>query len=502
MGRRERSGLINEGNRGKGKAWVLLDILCPCLLLTPRKAAGGARPCSCLAARGSRRSVPRGLGAAANVTFPIRPRSRHASPRTSHGHPDPGFQLPISNNFVSSSHVLLLISVFGSFEMAAARLPFLYPNLIRSIRSCEPTTYRSLRFPPQGPAPPAGFHTSRRYEQELYPRRYGPAAEPKLPPPSRPKGESASQPAPGSSTGKESSPAWRSDTPQGQSQAQDLKRQTGEASSDSENKAVIDASSTNDTQNRPPEDDLASDLEEGDTAPLERWNEDQQPPARPDQSENPLEDVLQMPSPSASLMPSGVSAADGRKPPHLTPPPYVHHFDTYTLVRDLTKGGFTDGQAITIMKAIRSILADNLEMARRTLTSKSELENEQYLFKAACSELQQSLQVSRNAEIQRQRSSRTQLQHEVDILSQRMNQELMGLKDDLKGMFNDHKMMTREMMRSVDTAIQELNYKITISLNSDGKSEVESLRWILTRRAAMTVATSASRIPSSLRPRS
>lgn len=152
------------------------------------------------------------------------------------------------------------------------------------------------------------------------------------------------------------------------------------------------------------------------------------------------------------------------------------------------------------MKAIRSILADNLEMARRTLTSKSELENEQYLFKAACSELQQSLQVSRNAEIQRQRSSRTQLQHEVDILSQRMNQELMGLKDDLKGMFNDHKMMTREMMRSVDTAIQELNYKITISLNSDGKSEVESLRWILTRRAAMTVATSASRIPSSLRP--
>lgn len=146
------------------------------------------------------------------------------------------------------------------------------------------------------------------------------------------------------------------------------------------------------------------------------------------------------------------------------------------------------------MKAIRSILADNLELARASLTSKSDVENEQYLFKAACSELQQSLQTARNAEIQRQRSSRTQLQHEVDILSQRLNQELTGLKDDLKGMFNDHKMTTRELMRSLDTAIQELNYKITVNLNSDGKSEVEGLRWILTRRAASAVATSAGRI--------
>jgi hypothetical protein len=61
------------------------------------------------------------------------------------------------------------------------------------------------------------------------------------------------------------------------------------------------------------------------------------------------------------------------------------------------------------------------------------------------------------------------------------------MKDDIKGMFNDHKMATRENQRIIDTMVQELNYKITVSLNSDGKSEIEGLRWVLTRRAALTI---------------
>jgi hypothetical protein len=39
--------------------------------------------------------------------------------------------------------------------------------------------------------------------------------------------------------------------------------------------------------------------------------------------------------------------------------------------------------------------------------------------------------------------------------------------------------------------LQELNYKITVALNSDARSEVEALRWVLTRRAAITVGVSA-----------
>lgn len=62
------------------------------------------------------------------------------------------------------------------------------------------------------------------------------------------------------------------------------------------------------------------------------------------------------------------------KPPHLQAPPYVHHFDTYTLVRDLQKGGFTEDQAITTMKAVRGILADNVELANNGILSKGDSE--------------------------------------------------------------------------------------------------------------------------------
>jgi hypothetical protein len=93
-------------------------------------------------------------------------------------------------------------------------------------------------------------------------------------------------------------------------------------------------------------------------------------------------------------------------------------------------------------------------------------------------------------------SQRAHLQHEVDILSQKASQEALTLKDDLRGMLNDRRMDVRMEQQARESAIQELNYKITVSLNSDSKSEIEGLRWILTRRAAMTIASMARKSSS------
>lgn len=289
--------------------------------------------------------------------------------------------------------------------------------------------------------------------------------------------------------------------PPEKSPPQDTKSNIPEASSQAKDQETSESSDKKQTDEPTPHEESISeshDVEPFSASPTEnvgeeRHEERHEPPNRPD----PLDGVLHMPSPSSYLMPSGAATPDGK--PHLAPPPYIHHFDTYSLVRDLSKGGFTEDQSVTIMKAVRNILHNNLDMARQNLTSKSDVENESYLFKAACSELQSSLQTARNSEMQRQRASRTQLQHEADILSQRTNQELAGLKDDIKAMFNDHKMTTREQQRSIDTSVQELNYKITVSLNSDGKSEIEGLRWILTRRAAFAIAASAFMIISFLK---
>ncbi|KAF2471252.1 uncharacterized protein BDR25DRAFT_285703 [Lindgomyces ingoldianus] len=195
-----------------------------------------------------------------------------------------------------------------------------------------------------------------------------------------------------------------------------------------------------------------------------------------------LDTVLHMPSPAEE---------EKQKPPHLKPPPYVHHFDTYSLVKDLAKSGFNKEQAVTVMKAVRGILTDNMELARASLVSKSNVENETYLFRAACSELRTEISNNRKGETEKMRTERNRLQHEVDILNQRLMQETTALKDELKGLFDDRKMAVRQEQRTMETKIQELNYKITVALNSDARSEVEGLRWVLTRRAAIAIGVSA-----------
>ncbi|KJR85664.1 uncharacterized protein SPSK_08920 [Sporothrix schenckii 1099-18] len=174
-------------------------------------------------------------------------------------------------------------------------------------------------------------------------------------------------------------------------------------------------------------------------------------------------------------------------PPHLTTPPYVHHFDSYSLVKQLEAGGYRQGQAITAMKAVRTLLAQNLDVAQTGLVSKSDVENEAYLFKAACAELSIEVRNNRRRADELVRQQRTLLQHEVDIASQSVNQELVTLADVVKELFNDRKMAVREEQKTLESAIQQLSYKITIMLNSEMRSEIEGLRWVLIRRSVLGI---------------
>jgi hypothetical protein len=122
-----------------------------------------------------------------------------------------------------------------------------------------------------------------------------------------------------------------------------------------------------------------------------------------------------------------------------------------------------------------------------------------YLFRAASSELRTEIQNSRTKASEKMRTERAHLQHEADILNQKVTQETLTLKDDLRAMFNDRKMEVRMEQRGKESAIQELNYQITVALNSDSKGEVEGLRWFLTRRAAMFIASMACEC-AALRP--
>lgn len=112
-----------------------------------------------------------------------------------------------------------------------------------------------------------------------------------------------------------------------------------------------DVSQTSDTQSKAQE---PSNSETPEEAAAQSQQEEKQ-------QTGPLEAVLHMAPP--------------RQHPHMAPPPYVHHFDTYSLVKQLGEGGYSQDQAIEVMKGVRAILAQNLDVAQESLVSKSDVEN-------------------------------------------------------------------------------------------------------------------------------
>nr|KMM71427.1 hypothetical protein CPAG_07734 [Coccidioides posadasii RMSCC 3488] len=257
-------------------------------------------------------------------------------------------------------------------------------------------THRSIRFPPAQRS--VGFHSGPACEQQTYQQRYGPAAEPHLRPPPWSTGKGDILPPDNSATKGEKQV-------NGSAQAQGSKgssKQPGSSvpgtiasslpssSSSSSSSDAVSVSSNVLSSELPTQGKVDGDAGPADSEATAEASAQKDTDHDPDVDS--LGSVFQMPD-----------AAKSNRPPHLSPPPYVHHFDTYSLVKDLGNGGFTDKQSVIIMKAIRGILADNLEVARNGLMSKSDFENETYLFRAACSELRNSIQTSRNAEIQAQR---------------------------------------------------------------------------------------------------
>jgi hypothetical protein len=177
-------------------------------------------------------------------------------------------------------------------------------------------------------------------------------------------------------------------------------------------------------------------------------------PAAPAGPKEPASGSAGKSGPMEAILRMGPPEEAKNKPPHLTPPPYVHHFDTYSLVKQLEAGGYTHYQSITAMKVVRSLLAQNLDVAQDGLVSKSDVENENYLFRAACSELSNEVGNNRRAADEQMRQQRTLLQQEVDILTQSLNHEVLTLNDNVRGMFDDRKMAVREEQKAADSAVR------------------------------------------------
>jgi hypothetical protein len=243
--------------------------------------------------------------------------------------------------------------------MSTARLTFLYPHLFRSIRVNESAT-NTVRLRTRRPQPQClktrRFSTTGRNGQRFV-QRHGKAVEPFLH-----HGETADSlkvftpDETGTDKGKESGKNSQTSTTE------------DEDSIELDPEPSSSAPLSEETQ-------AAARLPGDDAAPVDETPNVDKPTPRQTAAANtsdvkaPLETVLQMPPPETA------EERNAKKPPHLQTPPYVHHFDTYTLVQQVEAGGFSEEQAITAMKAVRGLLALNLDVAKAGLVSKSDVEN-------------------------------------------------------------------------------------------------------------------------------
>lgn len=243
--------------------------------------------------------------------------------------------------------------------MSTARLTFLYPHLFRSVRLAESATQstktRCRKPPGQRRQYATAFTPSARARHATF-ERHGKAVEPAITPddiklPQPPDEET--QPPPTTTK----TPPKVSSTIIGENyEAKGVYQE--EASGKEREKS-------NDTPN---ESEIA---DEGVSPPSESSSQTQQQASQAQQTTSeeqirhsgPMEVVLHMPPPGSAHH------------PHLSMPRYMHHFDTYTLVKQLEKDGYSKEQAITLMKGVRAMLAQNLDVAQEGLVSKRDVDN-------------------------------------------------------------------------------------------------------------------------------
>jgi hypothetical protein len=241
--------------------------------------------------------------------------------------------------------------------MSLPRLSFLYPFFLKPLRAAD----LKASLPPLSRAQPRArsrrLHSRACLCQEVYAQRYGSATESTPPPlPGRPEGTQAQ-----SSSTATTSPSKSQETrPNTRVSQQATTRITAEkptensVESEAQNQSNIIKTETTKAEESPARDSAARRPQETINEPLENTKA--------------LETVLHLEAPTSKK-------SEESHHPHLHAPPYVHHFDTYSLVKDLEKGNFTEEQAITLMKAIRGLLAVNLGIAKEGLVSKSDVEN-------------------------------------------------------------------------------------------------------------------------------
>lgn len=178
--------------------------------------------------------------------------------------------------------------------------------------------------------------------------------------------------------------------------------------------------------------------------------------------------------------------------PRILPP---HPFNTHEFVRQLESSAFGLEVSRTIMKVVKKSLETSehrwlLSGPSGGVVSRAYAEGQAYLYNAALGELRTEVKVKTRNDGIVLKSASNVLQREIDSLKQKMKEDVDGLKNEIQLEMNGRKEEASDDQKKLELAIQELNSKFTI-LVGDVRTEIETRKWITTRRCIVAIASLA-----------
>lgn len=165
-----------------------------------------------------------------------------------------------------------------------------------------------------------------------------------------------------------------------------------------------------------------------------------------------------------------------------------NYFDTQEVYSELRFAGLTAKQANIIMRIMHDLINSLVASCTERAVPASAGANEAYLFDAASSEVRNEISNSRQTHATSYRSGLARLQRDVEILEHEANEMTNLLKADLDIEVHERKNSARAEENVIQLKIQDLHNKISTRLNSELKSEIENLRWQITRRSLAAIA--------------
>lgn len=164
-----------------------------------------------------------------------------------------------------------------------------------------------------------------------------------------------------------------------------------------------------------------------------------------------------------------------------------NYVDTMHIFNQLKKLGLSNGQSDLILQLINENLTFQLNKMNGKFTTAMEMENESYLFEAAQSELRIEINTSRELDLHTLENEKNSSDLLLREESEELNKFMIVSTNDTQVLINDQNSENTLLQKGIKMKIKDLDNKISTNINSDIKSDIESLRWQTTRSGLFAI---------------